>query len=55
MALGQSVFRIYKQGWIFIFFHRRSGKILGEVQVICNMSFIWEGHEMANQSVPGGK
>ena len=40
----------------FSFFHRRGGKILGGVQVICNMPFLmlWKGHEMANQSVPGG-
>ena len=35
---------------------RRGGKILGGVQVICNMPFVMlrEGHEMANQSPPGG-
>ena len=40
----------------FHFFHRRGGKILGGVQVICNMPFLMlrEGHEMANQSAPGG-
>ena len=34
---------------------RRGGKILGGVQVICNMEFLmlWEGNEMANQSAPG--
>ena len=34
----------------------RGGKILGGVQVICNMPFLmlWVGHEMANQSAPGG-
>ena len=34
----------------FHFFHRRGGKILGGVQVICNMPFLmlWQGHEMAN-------
>ena len=40
----------------FHFFHKRGGKILGGVQVICNMPFLllWKGHEMANQSAPGG-
>ena len=40
----------------FHFFHRRGGKILGGVQVICNIPFLMlrEGHEMANQSAPGG-
>ena len=40
----------------FSFFYRRGGKILGGVQVICNMSFLmlWEGHEMASQSAPDG-
>ena len=40
----------------FQFFHRRGGKILGEVQVICNMPFLmlWKAHEMANQSAPRG-
>ena len=40
----------------FHFFHRRGGKILGGVQVICNMTFLmlWKGHELANQSAPGG-
>ena len=40
----------------FHFFHRKGGKILGGVQVRRNMPFLmlWEGHEMANQSVPGG-
>ena len=40
----------------FHFFHRRGGKILGGVQLICNMPFLmlWEDHEMSNQSVPGG-
>ena len=30
----------------FHFFHRRGGKILGGVQVICNMPFLmlWKGH-----------
>ena len=39
----------------FHFFHRRGGKILGGVQVICNMPFLilWKGHEMAKQSAPG--
>ena len=34
----------------------RGGKILGGVQVICNMPFLMlrEGHEMANRSTPGG-
>ena len=47
-------------GWVaradFHFFHRRGGKNLGEVQVICNIPFLMlrEGHEMANQSAPGG-
>ena len=43
------------QGWIFILdFH--CGKILGGVQVICNMPFLmlWKGYEIANQSAPGG-
>ena len=46
----------YGQGRIFIFFNRRGGKISGWVQVICNMLFLmfWKGHEMANQSAPGG-
>ena len=53
-----------KQGQIFIFFSqerwksfRWGGKVLGGVQVICNMPFLmlWEGHEMANESVPGGE
>ena len=41
----------------FRFFYRKGGKILGGVQVRCNMPFLmlWEGHEMANQSVPGVK
>ena len=40
----------------FNFFHRRGGKILGGVQVICNMPFLmlWKGHEMANQCAPWG-
>ena len=40
----------------FHFFHKRGGKILGGVQVICNILFLMlrEGHEMANQSAPGG-
>ena len=40
----------------FHFFHRRGRKILGGVQVICNMPSLMlrEGHEMANQSAPGG-
>ena len=40
----------------FHFFHRSGEKILGGVHVICNMPFLMlqEGHEMANQSVPGG-
>ena len=44
------------QGRIFNFFHRRGGKSLGGVQVICIMPFLmlWEGHEMANQSAPAG-
>ena len=44
------------QGRIFIFVHRRGGKIFGGVQVIRNVPFLmlWEGHEMANQSAPGG-
>ena len=35
---------------------RRGGKFLGGVQVICHMPFLMlrEGHEMANQSAPGG-
>ena len=35
----------------------RGGKILGGVQVTCNMPFLmlWEGLEMAKQSVPGGE
>ena len=39
----------------FHFFHRRGGKVLGGVQVICNMPFLmlWKGHEMANQCAPG--
>ena len=39
----------------FHFFHRRGGKILGGVQVICNMPFLIlrKGHEMAKQSAPG--
>ena len=42
-----------QEGWKSF---RRGGKILGGVQVICNMPFLmlWEEHEMANQSVPGG-
>ena len=45
------------QGWIFIFFTGGGGKILGEVQVICNMPFLmlWKGYEIANQSAPGGE
>ena len=41
----------------FHFFHRRGGKILGRVQVICHMPFLmlWKGQEMANQSVPAGR
>ena len=40
----------------FHFFHRRGGKILGGVQVICNMTLLmlWKDHELANQSAPGG-
>ena len=40
----------------FSFFLRRGGNILGGVQVIYNMPFLMlqEGHEMANQSAPGG-
>ena len=37
-------------------FHRKGGKILVVLQVICNMPFLmpWEGHEMGNKSAPGG-
>ena len=44
------------QGWIYIFFHWSSGKILDGVQIICNMPFLmlWKLHEVANQSGPGG-
>ena len=40
---------------VFHFFHMRGGRILGGVQVICNMPFLMlhEGHKMAIQSVPG--
>ena len=40
----------------FSFFSQEGWKILGGVQVICNMPFLMlrEGHEMANQSAPGG-
>ena len=50
------MFEYLNQGRIFIFFHRRGGKILGGVHVICNMLFsmFWKGHEMANESAPGG-
>ena len=41
----------------FSFFHRRGGKNLGRVQVICNMPFLMlrEEHEMANPSAPEGE
>ena len=44
------------QGRIFISFTGGVEKILGGVQIICNIPFLmlWEGHEMANQSAPGG-
>ena len=40
----------------FHFFHRRDGKILGGVQVICNMTFLMlcKGHELAHQSALRG-
>ena len=40
----------------FHFSHRRGGKILGGMHVICNMPFVMlrEEHKMANQSPPGG-
>ena len=47
------IFIFSQEGWKNF---RRGAKILGGVQVICNMPFVMlrEGHEMANQSLPGG-
>ena len=41
----------------FVFFCRRGGKILGGVQVICNMPFLmlWKGQEMATKVHQGGE
>ena len=40
----------------FHFFSQEGWKNFRWGVVICNMPFlmVWEGHEMANQSVPGG-
>ena len=48
--------RIAKGGFSF-FFTGGVEKFLGGVQVICNMPFLMlqEGHQMENQSVPGGE
>ena len=44
-ACAQYCLTLFKGG--FSFFHRRGGKILGGVQVICNMPFLMlrKGHE----------
>ena len=56
--LGINLDRVSQtQGRIFFFFHRRGGKILGGVQVICNMQFLmlWKAQEMATKVCQGGE